>query len=148
MPPRAPLLRLARRPFLPNASSLRRCYATTTSTTGSGGGGEGSVVQVSNIPAPGSGHIRILKLNRPAAMNAISRELLYSLRNEVDDVHSQYDASTGDELPVKSWNKRFGGAAGEDEKGPTRAVILASAMDRCFCAGADLKERRGFTPEE
>ena len=43
---------------------------------------------------------------------------------------------------------RGAGIAGEDEKGPTRAVIIASAVDSCFCAGADLKERRGFTPEE
>lgn len=44
--------------------------------------------------------------------------------------------------------QRFGGAAGVDEKGPTRALIIASAVDTCFCAGADLKERRGFTQEE
>jgi methylglutaconyl-CoA hydratase len=44
--------------------------------------------------------------------------------------------------------KIFGGAAGTDQKGPTRALILASEVDSCFCAGADLKERAGFTPEE
>lgn len=38
--------------------------------------------------------------------------------------------------------------AGDDNKGPTRALILASAVDSCFCAGADLKERKGFTQEE
>lgn len=35
-----------------------------------------------------------------------------------------------------------------DQKGPTRALILASEVDSCFCAGADLKERAGFSPEE
>lgn len=90
----------------------------------------------------------MLELNRPAARNAISKALLYNLREEIDLVHAQYDAETGEELPVKSWNKRFGGVAGEDEIGPTRAVVLASAVDSCFCAGADLKERKGFTQEE
>lgn len=106
------------------------------------------MIRVTNLPAPGTGHIRILELNRPGARNAISKALLGSLSSEVDDVQSQYDAVTGEELAAKSWNQRFGGAAGSSEKGPTRAVILASAVDQCFCAGADLKERRGFTPDE
>ena len=29
-----------------------------------------------------------------------------------------------------------------------RAVVLASDVDRVFCAGADLKERRSMTQEE
>jgi methylglutaconyl-CoA hydratase len=33
-------------------------------------------------------------------------------------------------------------------RGPTRALIIASEVDSSFCAGADLKERAGFTPEE
>ena len=44
--------------------------------------------------------------------------------------------------------KVFGGAAGVDNRGPTRALIIASEVDSCFCAGADLKERRGMTDEE
>lgn len=92
---------------------------------------------MTNVAAPGSGHIRVLELNRPSARNAISRDLLYSLRNEVDGIHAQYDAETGNEL------------SGADQGGgPTRALVVASAVDSCFCAGADLKERRGFTPEE
>lgn len=59
-------------------------------------------------------------------------------------MQSQY-TSDGQELPQQP---RFGGAAGMDQKGPTRALILASAVDASFCAGADLKERRGFTQEE
>ncbi|KAF3014672.1 hypothetical protein E8E14_002606 [Neopestalotiopsis sp. 37M] len=94
------------------------------------------LINVVNVPAPGSGHIRILELNRPSARNAISRALLSSLRAEIDDVHAQY-TKTGDEVPSEA-----GGA------GPTRALVLASAVDASFCAGADLKERRGFTPEE
>lgn len=108
----------------------------------------GPLVRVTDLPAPNSGHIRVLELNRPAARNAISRALLSSLRGEIDAVHAQYDAATGEELPAPSWTKRFGGVAGEDQKGPTRALILASAVDTCFCAGADLKERKTFTQEE
>lgn len=136
MPPRTRAI-LAQRPF--QALAARRCYSTAN---------EGPLIRVTNLPAPNTGHIRVLELNRPSARNAISRALLSSLRGEIDDVHSQYDASTGEELAAKSWNRRFGGAAGQDDKGPTRALILASAVDSSFCAGADLKERRGFTPEE
>jgi methylglutaconyl-CoA hydratase len=42
----------------------------------------------------------------------------------------------------------YGGAAGVDQRGPTRVVILASDVDSSFCAGADLKERKGFTKEQ
>ncbi|KUI72486.1 Methylglutaconyl-CoA hydratase, mitochondrial [Cytospora mali] len=134
MPPRARLI-LLQRPLL--GLARRHCYST-----------EAPLIRVTNLPAPSTGHIRILEINRPGARNAISRALLNSLSNEIDDVHSQYDATTGEELAVKSWNQRFGGTAGQSEKGPTRAVILASAVDQSFCAGADLKERKGFTPEE
>lgn len=103
----------------------------------------GPIINVVNIPAPNTGHIRILELNRPSARNAISKGLLASLRAEIDDVRSQY-TKTGDEMPTT----RFGGAAGPNEVGPTRALVVASAIDASFCAGADLKERRGFTPEE
>jgi methylglutaconyl-CoA hydratase len=121
----------------------RSVYSTDSSSANTG-----PIIRVTDIPAPSSGHIRILELNRPAARNAISRALLYSLREEIDAVHAQYDAATGHEVPQPSWQKRFGGVAGEDQKGPTRALIIASAVDTSFCAGADLKERKGFTQEE
>ncbi|KAH8888503.1 ClpP/crotonase [Thozetella sp. PMI_491] len=120
----------------------RRAFYST------GSAADDALIRVTDLPAPGSGHIRVLELNRPAARNAISRALLDSLREQVDAVHAQYDAESGVELPVASWNKSFGGAAGESEKGATRALIVASAVDTSFCAGADLKERKGFTPEE
>lgn len=135
---------LQARPFLRLACSGQRfAYSTDSSSANAG-----PIIRVTDIPAPHSGHIRILELNRPAARNAISRALLYSLREEIDAVHAQYDAATGHEIPQPSWKKRFGGVAGEDQKGPTRALIIASAVDTSFCAGADLKERKGFTPEE
>lgn len=129
MPPRLNI-----RPLRFSIARSIRAYSSDT----------GPLINVINIPAPNSGHIRILELNRPSARNAISKALLAALRAEVDDVRSQY-TEAGDEVPAAP---RFGGAAGIDKKGPTRALILASAVDASFCAGADLKERRGFTPEE
>ncbi|KAF4980909.1 hypothetical protein FZEAL_3194 [Fusarium zealandicum] len=114
--------------------TLRRFYSSASEP----------LIRVTDLPAPNTGHIRVLELNRPSARNAISKTLLASLRDEVDALHSQYGPN-GEELPPV---KRFGGAAGVDEKGPTRAVILASSVDTCFCAGADLKERRGFSQQE
>lgn len=113
---------------------LRRCYSSASSSSTE------PLIRVTNLPAAGSGHIRVLELNRPSARNAISKALLASLRAEVDDVHAQYDAASGNELA----GKHSAGA----QLGPTRAMVLASAVDTCFCAGADLKERRGFTPQE
>ncbi|KAI1807517.1 ClpP/crotonase [Daldinia bambusicola] len=118
----------------PSAIRFLRLYSTDA----------GPLIRVTNLKAPNSGHIRILELNRPSARNAISKALLAALRAEVADVQSQYTIE-GQELPPPP---RFGGAAGIDQKGPTRALVLASAVDASFCAGADLKERRGFTQEE
>lgn len=127
MPPRllTPQLRLR---------ALRRLYSTASEP----------LIHVSNLPAPGSGHIRVLELNRPAARNAISKALLASLREQIEDVLRQYGPNGEEHPPVK----KFGGAAGEDQKGPTRALVIASAVKTSFCAGADLKERKGFTQEE
>jgi methylglutaconyl-CoA hydratase len=130
MPPR---LRLSPARFL----RVQRHYYSTESPTG-------SLITVINLPAPNNGHIRVLELNRPSARNAISRALLAALRAEIDAVHSQYGPDA-EELPPR---QIFGGAAGQDTKGPTRALILASAVDSCFCAGADLKERQGFSKQE
>lgn len=102
------------------------------------------LINITDVPAPSSGRIRVLSLARPSARNAISRQLLWELRSHVDSIASEYNAQ-GEEVPP---TLKFGGAAGVDETAPTRALILASEVDSCFCAGADLKERAGFTPEE
>ncbi|KAI1437334.1 ClpP/crotonase [Xylaria sp. CBS 124048] len=96
----------------------------------------GPLINVINVPAPNTGYIRVLELNRPSARNAISKALLAALRAEVDDVHAQYTPE-GEERPLMP-----------GQTGPTRALIVASAVDASFCAGADLKERRTFTQEE
>lgn len=124
--PLRPRLRLRLRLLPPSSSpTLRRLSSSS------------SLIRVTNIPAASSGHIRLLELNRPEARNAISRALLADLGAELDRVHAQY-GRRGDELS----------AAVAAELGPTRALVLASAVDGCFCAGADLKERRAFTQLE
>ena len=101
------------------------------------------LINIHDVPVS-TGRIRIISLARPSARNAISRQLLFELRSHIDGIAAEYDADGEEAPPVK----RFGGAAGEDKTAPTRVVILASEVDSCFCAGADLKERAGFTGDE
>lgn len=89
-----------------------------------------TMIEFIDLPAPHSGHIRVLQLNRPAAANAISYGLLAALRKEIQTIQAQYSQITGAEMP---WTE-------DDIKGPTRALIIASSVDSCFSAGADLKE--------
>jgi methylglutaconyl-CoA hydratase len=91
-----------------------------------------SPLSVRNVPAPYFGSIRILSLNRPQARNALSRELLDRLNHEINAVKVSLDRD----------------GAGNEVEGAPRALILASEIDSCFCAGADLKERLTFTKEE
>lgn len=81
-------------------------------------------LRVLQHPAPHSGHIRVLLLNRPEARNALSRQLVSELGKQVDTINAE------------------GGL------GATRALIIASEIDQAFCSGADLKERRTFTQDE
>ncbi|KAG5947136.1 hypothetical protein E4U53_006464 [Claviceps sorghi] len=114
---------------------LRRLYSTRTEP----------LIRVTDLAAPSTGHIRVLELNRPDARNAISRALLAALRREIDHVRGQYGPD-GRETGLHLVSD--GRAASAPSLGPTRALVLASAVDASFCAGADLKERRGFTPTE
>lgn len=113
---------------------LRRLYSSASTP----------LINIVDVPSASGGRIRILSLARPSARNAISRQLLWELRSHIDAIAKEYD-SEGDEVQPQ---KIFGGAAGVDQKGPTRALILASEVDSCFCAGADLKERAGMTGDE
>ncbi|KAL7747745.1 hypothetical protein RI367_006867 [Sorochytrium milnesiophthora] len=65
--------------------------------------------------------IALLSLNRPAAKNALSKNLLSEFRECIEEL-------------------RFSST--------TRVTILRSQVDRVFCAGADLKERVNMTPAE
>lgn len=132
MPPRLQLRPqaarlLALRQQTPN-SPLARLYSAKTTPP---------LLQISDLPSPSSGIIRVLELNRPDARNAISKALLSALRTEIDTIARQYGPQ-GEEIP----------SAIDPATGPVRALVVASAVETCFCAGADLKERRGFTQEE
>lgn len=85
---------------------------------------ESSPIKVQHYPAPHSGNIRVLLLDRPDARNALSRRLIADLRRHVDEISA------------------------EGGRGGTRALIIASNTDKAFCAGADLRERKGMTQEE
>ncbi|KAK4315123.1 hypothetical protein Pmani_013636 [Petrolisthes manimaculis] len=65
--------------------------------------------------------ITVFGINRPAAKNAISKNLLKEFKEAIDDV--QHDRNV-------------------------RVVLLRSLVPGVFCAGADLKERAKMKPEE
>jgi methylglutaconyl-CoA hydratase len=67
------------------------------------------------------GHVALLTLERPDVMNALSFDTLGGLRAHVDRL------------------------AGEAE---VRVVVVTGAGEKAFSAGADLKERVGFTEEQ
>ena len=67
------------------------------------------------------GRALVLTLDRPERMNALSRELIRAI---------------GDAARA---------AASDDD---VRAIVLTGAGDKAFCAGADLKERQGFTKDD
>lgn len=85
---------------------------------------EPSPISVQHVPAPQSGTIRVLLLDRRKARNALSRRLVEDLGRHVEEI------------------------AAEGGVGGTRALIIASKVDAAFCAGADLKERKGMSQEE
>jgi methylglutaconyl-CoA hydratase len=67
------------------------------------------------------GPFRVVTLNRPDRMNALSRALLH-------EIGSVFRALADDRA--------------------ARVVILTGAGDRAFCAGADLKERQGMSEND
>ncbi|KAF3910826.1 hypothetical protein ABW20_dc0104502 [Dactylellina cionopaga] len=110
---------LQRQSTLKTVSS--RLYSTGTEQTAT------DLVISKSIPAPHIGTIRLLLLNRPAAKNALSWDLLRAFRDHIDSV------------------------ASEGGKGDTRALVIGSSesgIGGVFCAGADLKERKTFTPQQ
>lgn len=83
-----------------------------------------SAIKLSSVPAPHTGTIAVLSLNRGRARNALSKSLLSELSGVVDGLHA------------------------EQGNGSTRALIIASESDDAFCAGADLKERFEMSLDE
>ena len=68
--------------------------------------------------------VDILTLNRPEALNALSFAVLREIEVRVGEVERGID------------------------EGEVRALLVAGAGDRAFCAGADVKELMGRTPLE
>lgn len=115
------LVRLTTNPLLTRpTAAFTRVFVSRYSTSASAD----DIILTQQIPAPGSGHVRVLQLNRPKARNAISCELLENLSTQVSSI------------------------AAENGSGPTRALVVASNVDAAFCAGADLKERATMTPAQ
>lgn len=77
-----------------------------------------------SVDAAHVGQISVIELNRPESRNAISRQLLLELDQELDSIYAKATRSE------------------------VRAVIIASTHDNVFCAGADLKERKNMTHDE
>jgi enoyl-CoA hydratase/carnithine racemase len=73
------------------------------------------------LAVDGESHIATLTLNRPEALNALSRQLAADLLAACETLAGREDI---------------------------RAVIVTGAGERAFCAGADLKERRMLAPDE
>ena len=67
------------------------------------------------------GSALVLTLNRPQAMNALSSELALQLLATVQSAQ---------------------------ERRELRSIVITGAGERAFCAGTDLKQRRGLTPEQ
>ena len=65
--------------------------------------------------------VLLLTLNRPEALNALSNDLATTLLAAVEGVKTRREI---------------------------RALIITGAGDRAFCAGADLRERSGLSPDE
>lgn len=81
-------------------------------------------MRIRYLPAPHTGHITMVELNRTAAKNAISKQLLAELSELVEEIHAEKTASQ------------------------TRVLIITSALEDVFCAGADLKERKSMSTQE
>lgn len=66
-------------------------------------------------------HAVILTMNRPEVMNCLNFDLLFAIRDKIDELQYRNDI---------------------------RTVIVTGAGKKSFCAGADLKERASLTQDE
>lgn len=118
------IARLASPLFYRSQTPVQFQFRIITSRFSTSTSSEDAVIKPQQVPATGSGHVRVLLLNRPDARNALSTQMLDSLS---DHIHS---------------------ISAEQGQGPTRALVIASNADSAFCAGADLKERATMSIQE
>lgn len=68
-----------------------------------------------------SGHVAVVTLNRPGALNSLNKDMCVTLHGILDEI--ELDDSI-------------------------RAVIVTGSGEKAFCAGMDLRERNGMSAEE
>ncbi|KAG2501003.1 hypothetical protein HYH03_000824 [Edaphochlamys debaryana] len=114
----------------PTLPSTLRTFSTaghaSAASTAAGGPGSGAgthgELHVTVEPLSGAHEgVSVISLCRPAAKNAIGRQLLRELAEALDTVRQERT---------------------------TRCVLVRSAVAGVFCSGADLKERAGMTQSE
>jgi len=86
------------------------------------------------------GQVAYVTLNRPQARNALSVALVSSLQATLDRL-----AALLTEPAVRDSTGSTSRAGGP---GAISCLVLSGASDRAFCAGADLKERRGMSDND
>jgi methylglutaconyl-CoA hydratase len=77
------------------------------------------------------GYTATISLDRPEKKNALGRQMLQELNEAITYCNAHC---------------RNPERAGRHEK--LRCVVLSTAVDKIFCAGADLKERKEMTPDQ
>eukprot|EP01027_Heterolobosea_sp_BB2_P000868 GEZU01001295.1.p1 GENE.GEZU01001295.1~~GEZU01001295.1.p1 ORF type:complete len:311 (+),score=96.92 GEZU01001295.1:76-1008(+) len=113
--------RTAGRAFFPSLlNSARRCYATSSASNSSDVTSTDRECFVELLTGNDKG-IGVITMNRPAAKNAFGRTMLSQFRESVQALRFNNDV---------------------------RVVILKSAVDGVFSAGADLKERATMSKQE
>ncbi|KAL6720947.1 hypothetical protein ACLMJK_000047 [Lecanora helva] len=142
---------------------IRHSSTTPTPDPSSSNPTHPTLLTTTHIPAPHTGHITLLTLNNPSTRNALSTALLSQLRSSLEAIARE---SHAEQSRYKQWVERgrrsdelysygsdgAGGDGGQTKEvglgRGTRVVIISSALDTAFCAGADLKERSRMSPTQ
>lgn len=117
----------------PRVNCALRCQQLAWHVGGSGkqpysSAASPSTMIVEDHDAPHTGKIRVLLMNQPSNRNALSRKFCNDLGDQIAEIKSQQTSQI--------------------TKDSIRALVIASNLDNAFCAGADLKERKGMDPDK